>query len=540
MKQILSNYVNELNLPIFPIKLTQNEKGKWDKIPLVKWSKYQQQLPSEEEINHWCNRYTNYGLATGELSRIVVVDVDMANLEEAEMILGETLTSPIMVHTPSGGMHIWYRWSEELRNTVKLEGAPIDFRGDGGYVVIPPSKHKDGAYLFKKPITPTLKMLIPDLPQSIVRLLSMNHSKVRVDLNTPANNDVFRDGQRNAASVVAIRKLLGKMPQELWLSSGWFAFNYWCKTFCQPALDDFQIKATFDWWIRVNVKSNEVVGKKTMQIGIERIEERKLEKTAPTTGYPSLDEKIKGWIPGHLYTFTGETNAGKTAAACNFAYRVAQQGKLSTYFALEPDVGVIEYLAGIHHRKRWDMLTDEDLKIDIQGMTIFTKEDNMNLKKLVKTIEDMPRQDLIIVDHIGYFTDDPTDKRGKTDKESDAIKRIVSAAKAKNTAIMIIAHPRKNTESKKKNAPLSINDIAGSAAFKQDSTDVLIFHMEKDETDIYNLTYTQNGVILIHKAKTGKPGAVQVHFIPDSPIMEEGHFYHTVEGNKEDGQILEF
>ncbi len=259
----------------------------------------------------------------------------------------------------------------------------------------------------------------------------------------------------------------------------------------------------------------------TNEAGLKRIEERKLEAIAPKTGYPRLDEHIKGWIPGHLYVFTGETNAGKTAGACNFCYRTWKQRKKVTYFALEPDVGVVEYIAGIHHNKRWENITDEDLLVNMPGLSIFVKESHTTLQQLLNTIERMERQDLIIVDHIGYFTSNTDDKRGKTDQESDAIKRIVGAAKKKKTAVMIIAHPRKPVGSNKKNKPLTMNEISGSAAFKQDATDILILHMDKMDEDQYGITNAPTGCILLPKIKSGKSGVVEIYFVPDSPIMFE-------------------
>lgn len=512
-----------MGMPIFPMKVFYDEKEKKNqKRPVVKWQKYQTELPTVQEIEEWADKYSSWGMATGELSRIVVVDVDTDKLEDAETVLGVSLHSPMMVKTGTGGTHIYYKWDEELRNTVRIEDSPIDFRGDGGLVVIPPSKGDWGEYTWLRELSDLSKSLLPELPPQIKALLTINQTKVKVDIDRQGGA-VFSDGERNAASVVAIRKLLGKMPQELWWTSGWYAFHHWCTTFCQPALDEFQIKATFDWWVRVNAKGStaQVQPKGTMEVALERIEERKIEAVAPTTGYYKLDTHIKGWIPGHLYVLTGETNAGKTACACNFAYRANKQNKKVTYFALEPDAGVIEYIAGIHHRKRWEDITDDDLKIDLPGLSVFTKETHPKLEDLLKTIEQMERQDLIIVDHIGYFTNNPDDRRGKTDQESDAVKRIVGAAKKKKTAIVIIAHPRKPIGSNKKNKPLTMNEISGSAAFKQDATDILILHMEKDPEDQHQLTNLPEGYILLPKVKTGRSGSVEIYFVPGSPIMLE-------------------
>lgn len=508
-------------LPVFPMSVFWDEKEKKNvKRPVVKWQKYQTELPTVEEITEWSDKYTAWGMVTGEISRIVVVDVDTNKLEDAEAVLGCDLTSNMMVKTISGGTHIYYKWSEELRNTVKLEGAPIDFRGDGGLVVIPPTKTATGEYKWFHEPSDMSRALLPELPAQVKALLTINHTKVKVNITEKGDGTIFRDGERNAASVVAIRKLLGEVPQSLWLSTGWYAFNYWCKTFCEPELDNFQIKATFDWWVRANAKGSatQIQPKSTMEVGLERIEEREYESNAPKTGYDKMDYLVKGWIPGHLYVLTAETNVGKTQAASNFAYRVAIQKKKVTYFALEPDAGIIEYFAGIHHKKRWADITKEDLKIDIKGLSIFTKESHPKLNDLLNTIEKMDRQDLIIVDHIGYFTNNADDRRSKTDQESEAIKRIVGAAKKKKTAILIIAHPRK-PQGSGRNKILTMNEISGSAAFKQDATDIMILSRETEVGDKFGMEKVADGIIKFPKVKTGRSGAIGVYFVPDSPLM---------------------
>lgn len=263
--------------------------------------------------------------------------------------------------------------------------------------------------------------------------------------------------------------------------------------------------------------------KSIAELAEARILEREMEKDAPQTLYKDLDAHIKGWIPGHLYVLTGETNAGKTAAACNFSYRVAMQSKKVLYFALEPDVGVVEYLAGIYHRKQWHEITNEDLRsTSLPEMTVYTKETHKTLDQLLHTIESIERQDLIIVDHIGYFTSNPQDKRSQVQQESDAIKRIIGTAKKKKSAIMIIAHPRKGTAKSTKNNVIDMNDISGSAAFKQDATDILILHREKDDTDGFKLTNAPTGSILLPKVKTGRSGSIKIKFITDSAVMLDG------------------
>ena len=100
----------------------------------------------------------NVAVATGKLSGIFVLDVDvkgadglaaLAGLEAANGTLPVTPTSL----TPSGGKHLWFKQPDRLlRNRVGF--APgLDVRTDGGSVAAPPSKRHDGVYTWQ--IRPT-------------------------------------------------------------------------------------------------------------------------------------------------------------------------------------------------------------------------------------------------------------------------------------------------------------------------------------------------------------------------------------------------
>ena len=244
-----------------------------------------------------------------------------------------------------------------------------------------------------------------------------------------------------------------------------------------------------------------------------RIDERELEKVAPSTGYEELDNIIKGFVPGRLYTMTGQTNIGKTQIACNFAYEVAKQGKRVLYFALEPGNNLIEYLASIWANKEFNLLTPENLKAP-KGIKIdvFTKDQVDTLDDLVETIDSLERYDLIIIDHFGYFT--TNEKVNKTVQESNAIKRVVQMAKQKRTAVLSIVHLRKpQHKSRKTKQIVNMDDISGSAAFKQDSTDVLLLMRDQPEEDEFGILYDDTGYILVAKTKSGKNGVVKIKFL---------------------------
>lgn len=100
---------------------------------------------SPERVAIWWKRWpdANIGLLTGSPSGLVVLDVDG---EEGEAALRGLSRPPTpTVRTGSGGLHLYFRQpaGTVFRNFVRrLPG--LDFRGEGGQVVLPPSLHPGG------------------------------------------------------------------------------------------------------------------------------------------------------------------------------------------------------------------------------------------------------------------------------------------------------------------------------------------------------------------------------------------------------------
>ncbi len=245
------------------------------------------------------------------------------------------------------------------------------------------------------------------------------------------------------------------------------------------------------------------------EVKLARMGERELEKIAPQTGYPELDKLIKGFIPGHLYTMTGDTNVGKSSIACNFAVGVAFQMKKVLYIALEPENSVIEYIASVFHDKRFDELEDNDLDLGDLPIDVLGKDDIDSTDRMVETLESLDRYDLVIIDHIGYFINS---EKNYLQQQSNTVKKLVGIAKKKQCAVMLIAHLRKRGKNDKKNYTPAISDISGSGAFGQDSTEVLIVtrKLMSDEPD--ETRYSDIGRLYVVKTKSGPNGFVDLRF----------------------------
>jgi hypothetical protein len=88
------------------------------------------------------------GILTGHISRIVVVDVDLAAGGDPVEILRKWPTGRV-VKTP-GGFHLYYLHpGKSVPNGVGVYGDGVDVRGDGGLVVAPPTTTDKGEYVWE-------------------------------------------------------------------------------------------------------------------------------------------------------------------------------------------------------------------------------------------------------------------------------------------------------------------------------------------------------------------------------------------------------
>lgn len=112
------------------------------------WKPMQTQLPTSEDLRTWYMgvRARGLGMVTGELSGYVVIDVDLEGLP----LMHELGWTPHVV-SPSGGAHLYLHhpgWSVQSNASKNKKTLPpgFDVRGDGGYIMFPPSRNRQGFY----------------------------------------------------------------------------------------------------------------------------------------------------------------------------------------------------------------------------------------------------------------------------------------------------------------------------------------------------------------------------------------------------------
>ena len=171
--------------PVFPVDRAKK--------PLVKWEPYQQRLPIEDQLKRWWQRWpgANVGMATGRVSRLVVVDCDS---EEATSRFVDTY--PEVQDTSQAetgrGTHFYFAFEEGVRNSSGLLGPEIDVRGEGGFVILPPSLHANGnRYRWLNESDPQ------PLPDRLRNLLAKQNKNRTQPSELSSVKEKIREGQRN-------------------------------------------------------------------------------------------------------------------------------------------------------------------------------------------------------------------------------------------------------------------------------------------------------------------------------------------------------
>lgn len=132
-------------------------------------------------IKAWAKEYprANIGFACGKMSgNIVAVDVDPRHGGDKSIAMlalkGRTFPAGPVSKSGNGGNHLFFRYDGKLANSKGQLGDGLDIRGDGGYVIAPPSfinaseDGPGGAYQWVASIFDTP---IPRLPIWIAELL---------------------------------------------------------------------------------------------------------------------------------------------------------------------------------------------------------------------------------------------------------------------------------------------------------------------------------------------------------------------------------
>jgi len=161
----------------------------------------------EATIDRWfsIDPSINIGIRTGAVSGIVVVDLDVdhggfesfADLDDRYGRHEPT----VLAITGGGGLHYYFRHpGGEVRNSASSLGPGIDVRGDGGFVVAPPSIHHTGAiYQWDGEGHPAYRTPspLPDWVQTRTYQPTAPRTSIRREVTLPGDVPPISEGGRN-------------------------------------------------------------------------------------------------------------------------------------------------------------------------------------------------------------------------------------------------------------------------------------------------------------------------------------------------------
>lgn len=104
------------------------------KKPLIPWEKYQTQRSTITEIKEWAKKTNAFGIVTGKISNLFVVDYDSTGA----FALSESHAKWSFVVPTKRGCHVYSRWVPLLDEKITTRAGikeSTDVRGEGGYVV---------------------------------------------------------------------------------------------------------------------------------------------------------------------------------------------------------------------------------------------------------------------------------------------------------------------------------------------------------------------------------------------------------------------
>ncbi len=237
-----------LGWSVFPV-------GK-DKKPLIKWSKYQDELATEEQIRTWATQWPhmNLGVATGALSGLVVLDLDIKHGWNSKRLreLGYGLPPTATARTGNGGEHFFFKHpGDDIPNSGgQLFGEGVDIRGKGGFIVLAPSvtayKDKDG-----KDSGGAYEWIVPpqdgiaDMPDWLLEKIQ-GGEKTKEDWRALLHEDC-PEGRRNGVAASIAGGLLRTIKDiKKWEPVAWPRLQKWNEAHCKPPLREKEIRDVYE------------------------------------------------------------------------------------------------------------------------------------------------------------------------------------------------------------------------------------------------------------------------------------------------------
>lgn len=190
-----------------------------------------------------------------------------------------------------------------------------------------------------------------------------------------------------------------------------------------------------------------------------------------STGFPSIDKQTLGLVGGELIIVAGPTSRGKTLLSMNIANNVAKTGGKILFVTLEMTHAELtsRYM---YANGGWD---NPDFKLVAEN-TIFQVNDELDwtdIDGLMKNAKEQLDVDLVIIDHLHYFS---RDLKNVSEDLGRITQEFKKNAKRYDIPVILISHIRKLA----KDEDMSGDSLRGSSLIAQDADIVLLVNRDPE------------------------------------------------------------
>lgn len=393
------------------------------KIPLIKWDRLQDELPTAEEVIEWFTpNNRSVGVATGKVSNLFLLDFDFTKHPESRVwyeTIKHRLPRTWTEQTKSGGLHVYLRWVSALdqkkTNTTGASGdSPfpkgVDTKGYGGYSKITPSE----GYQW---ITPPHLVSLANPPQWLIDLLPAKGNPSIKKLNIIDALENLKEGNRDATvtSIAGSLRRKGYSPEEIFsilkehaykLEGGEADLERICRSVGRYSPGEARQHPPTSEVAEFNVPAEEYLAElKTRSHFI---------KPEYCTGFPVIDRLARGFVRQNLFVIGAPTNGGKTQFALASVLSLVQSGKKVLFFSTEmpqkeirdrlislgSDVPLLDLLSG--RLMKEDAERVKNFLETFQSSLLFiSPEDQPTLDNVHAAIEAV-KPDILFLDHIHH------------------------------------------------------------------------------------------------------------------------------------------
>lgn len=512
--------------PTLPIALFYARKG-WrvfpckerDKTPACRWR--DEATTDENKIRGWWNNGSKYniGMATGRVSGIIVLDVDAGHGGETSLINLQVewgqLPPTVESQTGGGGRHIIFQHpGEEIHNSAGKLGPGLDIRGDGGYIVVPPSIHPCGRKYEWKGL-PSSTPLAP-MPEWLISKLREQASSPRSEISQEEQNKIPQGGRNQYLTSLGGTMQRRGMNREAIYNALLTENN----AKCDPPLSEAEVK---------NIAQS--VSRYTPASPPHVRNPQKIEPREPLDAYQgiaafinlldnlqgrniptfitALDDSIGGLERQTLTILAARPSMGKSSLAWQIVRNVALSGLKTYLFSLEMSITNLWARAacgaiGLRWRDiRSGLATPEQLEAVIIQAGEFAErfgkniliDDGVNTSESIWNCIEKYRPDLVAIDHLRLIADQ---NESEVQRLGFMSKRLKDAAKAFNCAVLCLAQLNRAVEGREDKRP-QLADLRESGHIEENADLVLMMYRD----DYYTPTETASNLseteILIRK-----------------------------------------